>query len=206
MTTSLSPAPRAVPEPTLPESLLYRLSVAQYEAMITAGILGDDEPCELIEGMLIQKMGKNPPHTVAGMLLMNALVAAVPHGFQLAIESPTATERSRPEPDGMVIRGTPRDYLSRRPQASDVPLVIEISHATLGFDQGTKKSVYAGAGFAVYWIVNLVDRRIEVYSEPTGPGEAPTYGKVSHYGPGDSVPLVLFGVTHAEIAVNDLLP
>ena len=71
-----------------------------------------------------------------------------------------------PEPDISVVRGRSRDYIEQ-PDAGDVPLIVEVSDKTLAFDRTDKLGSYAGGGIPVYWIVNLVDRQVEVY---TGPG------------------------------------
>lgn len=196
MTQTLAPA----------EPAIYRLSLAQYEAMTQAGILTPDDRIELIEGLLIEKMSKNPPHVVAAMLLEETLRPLLPSGLRLVTEAPVLTDDSLPEPDGIVLRGTPREYLQRRPGPADVPLVIEIADSTLAFDRGTKQIVYARAGFASYWIVNLVERQVEVYTDPTGSAEEPDYRETVIYRPEESVPLVLDGARIGEVAVANLLP
>jgi Uma2 family endonuclease len=113
---------------------------------------------------------------------------------------------SQPEPDFAVTRGDELTYLTRQPTAADVGLVIEVADASLLRDQRDKTRIYARAGIPVYWIINLVDRRIEVYSQPSGPAAVPTYGAFQTYQPGDSVPLVLDGATTASVPVADLLP
>ena len=75
-----------------------------------------------------------------------------------------------PEPDVMVVRGDLRQYRERLPRAEDVGLIVEVADATLYRDQEFKTTIYAQAGIPVYWLVNLIDNRIEVYSEPAGSG------------------------------------
>jgi hypothetical protein len=84
--------------------------------------------------------------------------------------------------------------------------VVEVSEGTLARDRGIKKRIYARARISVYWIVNLVDHQIEVYTDPTGPAKRPTYRGEQVYKPGDSIPLVLDGKEIATIDVNDILP
>lgn len=85
-------------------------------------------------------------------------------------------------------------------------LLIEVADSSLLRDQRDKTRIYARAGTPVYWIVNLVDRRIEVYTNPTGPAAVPRYQAFATYQPGDAVPLVLDGSTAASVPAADLLP
>jgi hypothetical protein len=73
-------------------------------------------------------------------------------------------------------------------------------------DQRDKTRIYARANISCYWIINLVDMRIEYYSQPSGPADIPAYSSFSTYQPGDSIPVVLDSVTIGNIAVTDLLP
>ena len=92
------------------------------------------------------------------------------------------------------------------PGAEDVALIVEVADSTLHRDRTTKKRLYAQAGIPVYWIVNLVDRRIEVYREPSGPGEQPDYRQRQDCRSGDNVPLVIEAGEVAQVAAADLLP
>ena len=73
---------------------------------------------------------------------------------------------SEPEPDVAICRFDPNDYRHEHPKASDVLLVVEVAETTLAYDRGRKVAAYARSGIPEYWIVNLVDRRIEVFSDP----------------------------------------
>jgi Uma2 family endonuclease len=112
---------------------------------------------------------------------------------------------SEPEPDAAVVRGGLRDYPDRHPGASDVILVVEVADASLERDQTLKKRIYAKAGIPVYWIVNLLERRLEVHRDPSGPSESPGYRTHEDLGPEDHVRLVIDGKEVARIAVADLL-
>jgi Uma2 family endonuclease len=190
----------------IPDVPIFRLTVEQYVAMVETGILTEDDPVELLEGWLVHKMTKRPDHMVATGCILDLFPHVLPAGWFLNLQDPVTTPDSLPEPDAAVIRGTRRDYRPRRPAAADVGLVVEVADTTLRQDQGPKKRLYARAGIAVYWIVNLVDSRIEVYTEPSGPTEVPDYGKRQTYGPEDTIPMVLDGVEAGNLAVQDLLP
>ncbi len=106
----------------------------------------------------------------------------------------------------MVVRGEPRDYVARHPQPCDLALVVEVSDTSLRYDQGDKKLIYAAASIAFYLIVNLVDRRVEVYTDPTGPDERPDYRQRRDLGETEQVPLVIAGREVARIPVSELMP
>jgi len=189
-----------------PEAEFYRLSVTQYHAMTRAGIIEEGGRIELLEGWLFAKMTKKPPHEITKGLAQDLLIPLAPPGWFVAIESPTTTHDSEPEPDLMVVRGSRRDYQTQAPGSREVGLIIEVADASLLRDRVRKKRLYARAGFAVYWIINLVDRRIEVYTEPTGPAPKPDYLHREDFGPDDLIPLVIEGREVGRLAVRDLLP
>jgi Uma2 family endonuclease len=106
-----------------------------------------------------------------------------------------------PEPDISVVRGRSRDY-TEQPESRDVPLVVEVAEKSLTFDRTEKLTAYAGGGIPVYWIVNLVDRQVEVYSDPGPDG----YRTREVFTAGTNVPIVIDGAVIGHVAVNDILP
>jgi Uma2 family endonuclease len=151
-------------------------------------------------------MTKNPPHSAATAKALRHLSEVLPEGWSVDAQEPLTTADSEPEPDVAVIRGLREDYVDRHPGPEDVGLVVEVAEASLDRDRGWKKRIYAAAGISVYWIVNLVDREVEVWTRPSGPGDRPDYGARDVYLPGDQVPVVLQGRPTGWIAVRDLLP
>jgi Uma2 family endonuclease len=190
----------------VPIDLIWRLSVEQYHAMIQAGILTEDDPVELLEGWLVTKMPKNPRHSAVTQLIQAALTRSLPAGWHVRGQEPVTTEDSEPEPDVVVARGDLRQYLDRHPGPHEIALIIEVADSSLSRDRMLKKRLYAAAGIPMYWVVNLPELRIEAYSDPSGPGEQPTYRHQQDYGTADAVPVVLDGVEVAHIAVRELLP
>src|SRR5207248_2009497 len=93
----------------------------------------------------------------------------------------------------------------RHPGPNDLALVIEVSDTTLARDREWKGPMYARAGIRVYWIVNLNDRVVEVYTEPSGPVALPSYRQRKDYSANETVSLALPQAT-IIIPVNDLLP
>ena len=204
--TTLPAAPGIGEAAARPDDLIWRLGVEQYHAMVRAGILGDDDPVELLDGWLVYKMPKNPPHRAVTRLVQDALARIVPAEWYVDAQEPITLPDSEPEPGVMVIRGQTRQYLDRHPGPRDVALVVEVSDATLQRDQELKKHVYARADIPVYWIVNLVENQIEVYSGPSGPAAQPAYRQQQRYRPAESVPVVIEGHPAGQIAAGELLP
>src|SRR5713101_8748362 len=200
-----------VPQPMtddagVPPESLYRLTVEQYHALAREGILTDDDPVELLEGLLVCKMTKYRPHTLATGLLRDALREIVAPGCYVDAQEPVTTSDSEPEPDLLVVRGTRRDYTDRQPGPDEVVMVVEVADTTLRRDRGVKKRIYAAAGLPLYWIVNLKERQIEVYAGPTGPAQRPTYAQRRDYRPEETIPVVIDNAEVGRILVKDVLP
>ena len=105
-----------------------------------------------------------------------------------------------------VIRGDFNNYTDRHPGPADSAMMVEIADSSLRRDRGRKKRIYARAAVPVYWIVNLIDRQIEVYTDPTGPGDKPDYRHHEDFGPGTSLPVTLDGKEVGRLDVTKLLP
>lgn len=183
-----------------------RLGVDQYEQMIRSGIITEDDPIELLDGWLVPKMTKNSPHVLASELVRDALQGTVREGWCVYSQQPVRLSASMPEPDVMVVRGERRQYRDRLPRAEDVGLVVEVADASLSRDQVFKKAIYAQAGIPVYWLVNLLDGRVEEYTALTSSAENADYGQRRDYSLADAIPLLLDGRHIAAIPVRDLLP
>lgn len=190
----------------VPSDPIWRLSVSQYHRMTRAGILTDDDPVELLEGWLVTKMPKNPPHRLTTQLTREAFARLVPDGWYVDAQEPITTEDSEPEPDVVVVRGERRQYRDRHPQADEVAIVVEVSDTTLQRDRSLKKRLYARCGIPVYWIINLAENQIEVYMAPSGPAEQPDYQQRQDYHLTDEVPLIIVGQEVGRLAVRDVLP
>lgn len=186
----------------LPNESMMRITVDQYDAMIDAGIIGEDDAVELLEGFLVLKMSKNSRHSATTQMASQRMTGLVPAGWCVRSQEPIVTADSEPEPDIAIVRGSHIDYSTRHPAATDVAVVVEVADSTLPRDRGVKKRIYAKAGIAVYWIANLVERTIEVRTKPND-GD---YGELRIFRAGDVVPLVLDGVTIATLPVAEVLP
>ena len=114
---------------------------------------------------------------------------------------PDVVDSSRAPQSRQVVRGSIRDYARRSPEPADVALVAEVSDSSLGEDR-KQALLYARAGIPIYWTVNLVDRQVEVYTDPSPAG----YQARQDYHDGDSITLTIGGCQPETIAVNDILP
>jgi Uma2 family endonuclease len=180
--------------------------VAEYHKLIEIGILTEDDNLELLEGYLVHKMSRNPPHDAALQLIQDTLPRLLPAGWCLRMQSAITLSSSEPEPDGAVVRGSARSYASHHPGPADIGLVIEVADATLAGDRVDKGRIYARAGIPCYWIVNLVDRQVEVYTSPSGATTTPAYAQRQDFHAADVVALTPDAAVVAHISVADLLP
>jgi Uma2 family endonuclease len=185
---------------------LRKLSVAEYQHLIDAGFLTDEDKVELLEGYVVLKMPANPPHDSTITKLYRRLDRVVPSGYVVRCQTGSDLPDSRPEPDLLVARGVETAFDARHPQPADMALVIEVSDSSLARDRLDKGRIYARASIPVYWVVNLVDRQVEVYTDPTGPVSAPVYRRRQDYPVGATVPIDLDGKTIGTLAVSDVIP
>lgn len=207
MSAATLAAPPAPPLPPVAPAgpALYRFSVDQYHRMIEEGILGENDPVELLEGHLVLKMPRSPEHDFALSALAELLGPMKPPGFTFRGQSAATIQQSEPEPDVAIARGDRTLYRRRHPGPADTALVIEVSASSLAYDRGDKARVYARAGIPVYWIVNVIDKQVEVLTLPSGPVDAPAYAQQDVFPVGADVPVVLDGTTVGTIAVADLM-
>ncbi len=185
---------------------LRRFSVAEYHKMIEIGVLTEDDNLELLDGYLVHKMSRNPPHDAAIQKILKRLFRILPSDWDLRIQSAVTLSHSEPEPDLAIVRGDETRYLTNHPGPADIGLVIEVADSTLASDRIDKGRIYAEAGIACYWIVNLVDRQIEVYTLPSAATAAPAFAQRQDYHLGDDVPLMLDAIVAANIPVRELPP
>ena len=142
-----------------------RLTRIEYDRLIDSGVFQPGDRIELIGGELIVREPQRTPHATAIELGLDALRAAFGPRWRVRVQLPVALdEESEPEPDIAVVPGSPRDYLPSHP--SHPALILEVAESSLALDRERKGSLYARAQIADYWIVNLVDRVLEVYREP----------------------------------------
>lgn len=193
--------------PAVPPLPVRRFTVDEYHHLIKTGFFREDDRIELLNGWIVAKMGINPPHASAVTRLSRRLARLLGESW-LVREQSSITIRpsdSEPEPDIAVVPGPEDAYDAHHPYPKDIALLVEVADSSLAEDRGEKLLTYAAARIAVYWIVNLVDRRVEVYTQPRA-GKNPSYKRQMNYGPEDTVPVVILGKPVGRIAVKELLP
>lgn len=182
-----------------------RWSRVEYDRLVALGAF-EGEPLELVGGQLIVAEPQSPYHVSAIRMVDYALRAVLPEGWIVSVQAPVSLDdESEPEPDFFVVPGRPADYRDAHPGRP--VLVVEVAESSLRFDRLRKGSLYARARVPDYWIVNLVDRVLEVYRDPAPAPAAPAgwaYRSVVTLGPPATV--ALLGVSAAPVAVADLLP
>jgi Uma2 family endonuclease len=178
----------------------------EYQKLGELGILPEDEAVELIDGRLIVAEPKGAPHATIVARTASVLRRAFGDDWFVRQQDPIALdEASEPEPDVVVVPGADLDYFEDHPARPG--LVVEVADTSLYYDRGHKGSAYARAGLPDYWVVNLVDWRIEVYRRPVSDNSAELgwrYLDVGVFTAGAAVvPLARPDVT---IGVSDILP
>ena len=186
-------------------SRLYRMTLEQYESLIASGFFPKQDDVHLINGYVVNRMAESPLHGAVRDLIrraMEAILLAVAGWHargQNGLKIPSQV--SIPHPDLAIVRGTPRDYLKRFPDAADAALVAEVSISSLDEDRAMA-DIYAAGGVPIYWIVDVDDGQVEVYSDPSPSG----YRSHQVLAPGHVLSVVIDRVELGEIPVADILP
>jgi Uma2 family endonuclease len=147
----------------------------------------DWERLELIEGELINKIGKNQPHVISLVYLLAWLQGVF--GVRRVLPeapidvAPEDNPTSKPEPDLAVLKREVSHFLKEAPQPGDLDLVLEVADTKLYFALTTKALLYARAGITDYWVLDIAGRRMIVHREP----REGRYSSVVVYGSEESV-------------------
>jgi Uma2 family endonuclease len=182
-----------------------RFTVDEYHRMIAAGILTEVDRVELLDGWITPKMPRNPPHDSFLAQADEALRARLPQAWRVRVQSAVTLTTSEPEPDLAVVLGPVNRYRATHPVPADIALLVEVADSSLNHDRTEKGRLYAADAIPVYWIINLVDGRVEVYTDPTGPGPNPGYRQRQDYAPQDAVPLRIGGQDVGPVPAGELL-
>ena len=194
-----------VPRQLNPPENIARFSVSCYHEMIAGGIFGEDDRLELINGWIVDKMTINPQHANC-VRTLNRLLGRIftDDAWVVGCQDPITLTTSEPEPDLFIAIGLGKKYRDTHPTPKDVALVIEIADTSLVFDQTIKLMMYAAAKIPQYWVVNLLEKRVEVFTLPRG-GQNPTYKMQQNYAIETDVPLVLRGQELGSLPVREFL-
>lgn len=192
--------------------LLKRWTVDEYHQMIERGVILEGSPLELLDGMLVYKdrgeggrpMTYGPRNATCVRRLAELNDRLTPHGFHMRNQLPiTIQPDHEPEPDGAVIKGDYNDYAARHPGPGECVLVIEAADSSLDRDRRFKQAVYARAGIASYWIVNLRNDTVEVYEQPDR--ERGEFRVRRDHQPGEMIEIKLPGSLKIPVGVHEVL-
>lgn len=184
-------------------STLRRWTRAEYERLVAQGFFGPDERLELLDGEIVTMTPQLSAHATAVRKTTRALERVFAQGYDVRPQLPLALGAySEPEPDVAVVPGEPDDYARAHPTSA--LLVVEVAESSLRLDRQRKGPIYAAAGIAEYWIVNLEDRRLEVYREPVHRPDGVEYRLIQRLSLDES--LSPLAAPTAIVAVDTLFP
>jgi hypothetical protein len=197
---------------------LAPLTLDQYHRMVAAGVIGEDEPLELLEGVLVAKdqgkgpgMGHGPKHATSVTHLYDWLKArlgprwVVRCQLPITLNSADASEAGlEPEPDVTVADGPNSRYADHHPNPKEIRLIVEAGDTSLANDRLFKGPLYARANVPCYWIINLVDHQLEVYTDPDPDHGA--YRSRQVLGEDQQVTLAWEGLAAITVTVRELFP
>ena len=178
----------------------HKFTVDEYHKMAEAGIFAEDDRVELLDGEIVEMTPIGPAHAFGVKRLPRVFFVLLPDRAVLSVQDPIhLSDLSEPQPDFALLLPPDQRYKHAHPQPSDVLLVVEVADSTLEEDRRVKARLYARPGIREMWLVNLVDRRIEIYRDPSPDG----YRSVVSVGPGGTVSPLAF--PDLVLLVEDIL-
>jgi Uma2 family endonuclease len=146
-------------------------TVDEYYAMAQAGILGEDDRVELIDGEIVEMAPIGPGHARSVNWLVNRFVGRIGDRALALVQNPVHLDRyNEPEPDFALVRSQPDLYRQAHPTPAEIYLIIEVADSSLATDLANKVPLYARAGVAEVWVVDLPHARVLVHREPSANG------------------------------------
>jgi Uma2 family endonuclease len=180
---------------------LKRLTTEDYHRMSELGILNPNERTELITGQIVLKASKSASHVLTLCLLATALETLLDRPVFVITQDPIhLDDYSEPEPDLAIVRGTVLDYADYHPRPSDIDLVVEVADSTLRQDCEVKDKLYAQAGIADYWVVDLKNRQLHIFRNPT------PIGYTSHLILSEPSEISPLAFPHITLSLTAILP
>lgn len=191
-----------LPDPIITsESPNMRWTVDRYHRAIENGVLTEEDNIELIDGKLSEKMPIGDPHVLCVQIINNFFIRRYMDQYKLGKEDPIVLGNlSEPEPDYYISKLLPLTLANAKPRSPDIYLVIEVADSSLDKDRKEKLPIYAHASLPEYWIINLPERHIEVYTQPQPDNN--TYSQIGIHPEGESFTSPFCG----PVTVADLLP
>jgi Uma2 family endonuclease len=181
-------------------------AVDEYLDAVRRGDFDDIDRHELVHGQVVPIMTRTPEHDFGLTELCQWFDRHLPAEFVIRTQMSAMIGNNVLEPDLCIVRGPARTYLRRHPRADDILFIVEVSDSSLARDRKQKAMIDAENAIAVYWIVNVTDRTLEVYSHPVMIADACEYRDCTKYDIGDSLTVVFDGINLGSIAIQTLMP
>lgn len=180
---------------------LHPISVKEYDEMIEKGVFDENDQIELLGGVIVDKMPKGRKHSTCNDIIATYFVQKLGDKVCVKNQNPIwLDEFSEPEPDIVLAKLPLTRYFEAHPTPNEIYLILEVSDTTLGYDRNTKAEAYSRAGIQQYLVLNIQNKTIEDYREPSADG----YQNKQTYRIGHHFNLVAF--PEISIAVSDFLP
>ncbi|MDF0555119.1 Uma2 family endonuclease [Kamptonema sp. UHCC 0994] len=150
---------------------IHLFTVQDYHLMIETGIIDEDEKVELLTGQIVKMASKGTAHNAAVKRTVELLQDRLGKSVLISVQdSIKLNDNSEPEPDIALLVRDPLYYEDRHPTPSEIYLIIEIADTTLRKDCGIKAQIYAQSGIIDYWVLDVNDRQLHVFREPSQEG------------------------------------
>jgi hypothetical protein len=183
-----------------------QMTVEEYRRGLAQGEFGPPGSVELIEGRVVAKTRQSLRHDGALEKIRDVLAKIVPGGWHLQVAQAIQTTDSLPEPDVAIVADALDSHTSRPRRGEEIALIVEAADASLVLDRRLKGRIYARAGIANYWILNLIDGQLEVYSNPSGPVQMPGFHEHRVFRGDDKLSLVIGLDDLGMVRVADMIP
>jgi len=183
----------------MPESRLF--TADEYQRMAEAGVIGEDEAVELIEGRIVRMPAKDHRHAISTKRANRLFSIRLADSVIVSVQDPILlNDLSEPEPDIALVQTPDERYIENHPRPADIFWVLEIADTSLAYDRDVKCPLFARNGIIQFCLLNLQTRELEDYRDPGPEG----YRSKKTYREGESFDLVAF--TAVSIRIRDLLP
>lgn len=177
----------------------HAFTVSEWELMGRAGLFGEDDRVELVDGEVVEMSPIGPQHAVGVGRLARLFFDRAGDRVAIRVQDPVRLdERSEPQPDLVLARPPLERYLAGHPGPGDLLLVVEVADTSLDYDRDHKAPLYARAGVPETWVEDLAGHQVQVMRQPGARG----YGAVVVAGRGDTITLEALGLT---VEVDDIL-
>ena len=176
----------------------YRFSREDYEAMIAAGILDENDRVELISGEILKKESIGPSHA-ATVKRLNRIFNLAADRCVVSVRNPVALDDfSEPEPDLALLAPRADLYGASHPTPAEVYLIVEVADSSLRFDRERKIPLYAAAGIPEVWLVDLIEKSLTRFRKPA----RGNYTEISQHGSSETIPVP--NMPGASLAISEL--